>query len=131
MAASAIRAAPEAAHQLHLVDLQQLLGGGDADRRIGLGILDEQLELAPAEDAAGVIDLPENQLCGLLHVRSIGAGGAEGQHHAERHLGGLGRRRQRGADRGQGAGDDEHWRRVRRGDELVGCSPVEVGEGAG
>ena len=55
----------------------------------GLGVLDVEMQLPAAEDAAGIIDRLDDEIGRLLHVGAVGAGRAgERQHHADRDFAG-------------------------------------------
>ena len=63
---------PGAQHGLHLVHLDQLLGGQHGRVGLGLVVFGEEFELASTRAARG-IDLVHGQANGLLHARAVGA----------------------------------------------------------
>jgi hypothetical protein len=70
------RRAPGTEHHRHLLARDELFGGGNGFRRVGLVVLDDELELL-AEHAARLVDLLLGDLGALSHVvagRSEGAG---------------------------------------------------------
>ena len=76
--------APVADQRLRLVHVDELVRQVGRHRGARLGVLDEQLELAPEHAAAGV-DLRRGALRRLAHVGPVGAGVAgERQGHAQR-----------------------------------------------